>query len=283
MRQSQQLTRIRKRLYWISKSAESHRKGTALLFLNLDQTRSYHPYDIVAFQRIFPGVEHADIIQSFIELMVKIKICGITRLQDALDACHAGADALGFNFSHLSPRNISPEQARAIIKKLPPLVESAGIFVDQSPEEINSICRFCRLQIAQLHSERYTPQQAKEITEAKVIKVFRPKENFVVEEVFKFAETSGINAFLFDTFRPDMAGGTGERIGLSLAARIFNELGDSCYAILAGGLNKTNVEEAIRCVQPYGIDTASGVESAPGIKDKGKICSFFKTIREAGG
>ncbi|NTV06859.1 MAG: phosphoribosylanthranilate isomerase [Chlorobiaceae bacterium] len=215
--------------------------------------------------------------------MVKIKICGITRLQDALDACHSGADALGFNFSHMSPRKITPEQARAIIKKLPPLVESAGIFVDQSPEEINSICRFCRLQIAQLHSDQYSPEQAKAITEAKVIKVFRPEDNFVVEEVFKFAETSGINAFLFDTFRPDMAGGTGERIGLSLAARIFNELGGSCYAILAGGLNETNVIEAIRHVQPYGVDTASGVESAPGIKDSGKIRSFIKTIRKAGG
>ncbi len=135
----------------------------------------------------------------------------------------------------MSPRKITPEQARAIIEKLPPLVESAGIFVDQSPEEINAICRFCRLQIAQLHSEQYSPEQAIAITEAKVIKVFRPEENFVVEEVFEFAETSGINAFLFDAYRPDMAGGTGESIGVSLAARIFNELGDPVMPYLLEG------------------------------------------------
>ena len=214
--------------------------------------------------------------------MVKIKICGITRLSDALDACHAGADALGFNFSSLSPRSITPEQARMIIEKLPPFVESAGIFVDQSPDEINSISRFCKLQIAQLHSERYNASQAQAITHAKVIKVFRPEENFAVEEVFSFARKSGVNAFLFDAYRPDMAGGTGETIGASLATRIFHELGDSCYAILAGGLNETNVKEAIRRIRPYGVDTASGVERAPGIKDPGKIRSFIQAVRQTG-
>lgn len=214
--------------------------------------------------------------------MVKIKICGITRLSDALEACHAGADALGFNFSSMSPRKTAPEEAKAIIEKLPPLVESAGIFVDQTPEEINAICRYCKLQIAQLHSEQYGPEQAMAITEAKVIKVFRPAENFAVEEVFAFAEKSGINAFLFDAYRPGMAGGTGESIGISLASRIFNALGERCYAILAGGLNENNVVEAIRRTRPYGVDTASGVESKPGIKDSAKIRSFADAVNRAG-
>ena len=213
--------------------------------------------------------------------MTKIKICGITRLEDALEACRTGADALGFNFSGTSPRNITPERAREIIEKLPPLVHSAGIFVDHSPEEINAICRFCGLQIAQLHSEQYSPEQAQSITEARVIKVFRPEENFAVEEVFAFAKKSGVNAFLFDAYRPDMAGGTGESIKLSLAARIFRELGNSCYAILAGGLTATNVGEAIRQIQPYGVDTASGVETVAGIKDCLKMRSFTKAAREA--
>jgi phosphoribosylanthranilate isomerase len=211
--------------------------------------------------------------------MVKIKICGITRLPDALEACQAGADALGFNFSSLSPRKITPECAREIINKLPPLVQSAGIFVDESPEEINAICRFCKLQIAQLHSEQYTPEHAIAITEAKVIKVFRPEADFAVEKVFAFAKKSGINAFLFDAYRPDMAGGTGETISASLAVRIFKELGNSCYAFLAGGLNEHNVGEAIHRVQPYAVDTASGVEREPGIKDIGKIHSFIKAVR----
>jgi phosphoribosylanthranilate isomerase len=213
--------------------------------------------------------------------MTKIKICGITRLEDALEACRAGADAIGFNFSSKSPRNITPERAREIIEKLPPLVQSAGIFVDHSPEEINAICRFCGLQIAQLHSEQYNPEQAQSITEARVIKVFRPEENFSVEEVFVFAKKSGVNAFLFDAYRPDMAGGTGKSIKLSLAARIFRELGNSCYAILAGGLTASNVGEAIRQIQPYGVDTASGVETVAGIKDGLKMRSFTKAAREA--
>jgi len=213
--------------------------------------------------------------------MTKIKICGITRLQDALIASHAGADALGFNFSRTSPRMIAPEQAKAIIEKLPPFVQATGIFVEQSPDEINAICRLCKLQIAQLHSELYTPEDAHAITEAKVIKVFRPEENFAVKEVADFSRKSGINTFLFDAYRPDMAGGTGESIGAALAARIFSELGTSYYAILAGGLNATNVGEAIQRIRPYGVDTASGVESEPGIKDPKKIDAFVRAVRSA--
>ena len=211
--------------------------------------------------------------------MTKIKICGITRLQDALYAAHAGADALGFNFSSLSPRLIAPEKAKDIIDKLPPFVQSAGIFVEHSPEEINAICRLCNLQIAQLHSDRYSPEQARSITAAKVIRVFRPEENFAVEEVFEFAAKSDIRSFLFDAYRPDMAGGTGESIGEALATHLFNQIRSSCYAILAGGLNADNVSEAIRRVQPYGVDTASGVESEPGIKDPEKIEAFIRAVR----
>jgi len=213
--------------------------------------------------------------------MTKIKICGITRLQDALEASHAGADALGFNFSSISPRMIDPELAKAIIKMLPPFIQTAGIFVDQSPTEINAICRFCNLHIAQLHNDHYTSEKARSIKNAKVIKVFRPAENFAAEEVMEFAKESGINAFLFDAYRPGMPGGTGKIIKASLASRIFNELGSSCYAILAGGLNETNVGEAIRSIHPYGVDTASGVESTPGIKDPVKMKAFIRAVRES--
>ena len=211
----------------------------------------------------------------------KIKICGITRLQDALDASHAGADALGFNFSHLSPRVVQPETAKAIIEKLPPFVQSVGIFVEQSTDEINSICNFCNLQIAQLHSEQYSAELARSVTAAKIIKVFRPDDNFEEDNVAEFASKSGITTFLFDAYRPGMAGGTGERIGDSLATRIFSHIGTSYYTILAGGLNETNVGEAIRRIQPYGVDTASGVESEPGIKDPAKLQSFIRAVRSS--
>ncbi len=212
--------------------------------------------------------------------MTRIKICGITRLEDALEASLAGADALGFNFSRISPRVITPELAKSIIERVPPFVLSAGIFVEQSPEEINAICRYCKLDMAQLHSDQYSAEQAKRITGAKVIRVFRPKEDFAVQEVIRYSTESGVNTFLFDAYRPGMPGGTGETITTSLATRIFSELGNSCYAILAGGLNESNVSEAIRSVKPYAVDTASGVECGPGIKDPEKIRAFIRAVHK---
>ncbi|MEI6846751.1 MAG: phosphoribosylanthranilate isomerase [Chlorobiaceae bacterium] len=212
--------------------------------------------------------------------MVKIKICGITRLSDALEASHAGADALGFNFSSMSPRVITPEHAKVIIEKIPPFVQAAGIFVEQSVEEIKTICRYCNLQIAQLHSERYCPEDACAINEARVIKVFRPEEDFEVQRVLEYAKKSGTNSFLFDAYRAGILGGTGETIKSSLASHIFNQLGYSFYTILAGGLNETNVAEAIRNVRPYAVDTASGVETEPGIKDVNKIKAFIHAVRK---
>ncbi len=214
--------------------------------------------------------------------MTKIKICGITRIEDALEACRAGADALGFNFSRKSPRVVTPDLARSIIKKLPPFIATAGIFVEQTPEEINDVCRFCGLNIAQLHSDHYSTEGATAITEATVIKVYRPEDDFAVAKVREYAEKSGVNAFLFDAYRPGMDGGTGERIDASLAERIFHELKTSSYyTILAGGLNAANVSEAIRSIRPYAVDTASGVESEPGIKDSSKMKAFVRAVREA--
>ena len=175
---------------------------------------------------------------------------------------------------------IEPDKAKEIIRKLPPFVQSAGIFVDHSPAEIKAICRFCKLHIAQLHSKEYSPQQARSIKEAKVIKVFLPENDFSVEEVLEFSKESGVTTFLFDAYRPGMAGGTGQSIGKSLATRIFKEVGSSLYTILAGGLNHANVGEAIRQTEPYGVDTATGVERAPGIKDKEKMKTFIRAVRE---
>jgi phosphoribosylanthranilate isomerase len=213
-------------------------------------------------------------------MLTKIKICGITRLSDALDASSAGADALGFNFSANSPRRIAPEKAKEIIRHLPPFVVTAGIFVEHDPEEINEICTTCGIHAAQLHNERYTPEQACSVTRAKVIRVFRPTSDFKASEVFDFAQKSGINAFLFDAFREGMFGGTGNIIESALAEQIFNDVRSSCYAVLAGGLNENNVKEAILRTRPYAVDTASGVEHEPGIKDPVKIRAFIKAVRE---
>ncbi len=213
-------------------------------------------------------------------MQTKIKICGITRLSDALDACSAGADALGFNFSAKSPRRITPDKAREIIRQLPPFVVTTGIFLEHEPEEINDICRSCRLQIAQLHNPEYTPEQARSISGAMVMKVFRPEPDFNVDRVFEFARLSGTSSFLFDTFRLGSFGGTGEIMESSLAERIFNDIRSSCYAVLAGGLNENNVRRAILRTKPYGVDAASGIEHEPGVKDAVKMRAFIREVRE---
>jgi phosphoribosylanthranilate isomerase len=218
---------------------------------------------------------------KFPSMRTRIKICGITRLEDALTACDAGADALGFNFSTQSPRSVTPETARAIIEKLPPFITCTGIFVEQTPDEINRICSGCRLAAAQLHSDRYTPEKAKSVTAARIIRVFRPGPGFRVDHVRNFAAKTGVNCFLFDAYRPNMAGGTGELIDPSTAVDLVEQTRNLGYAVLAGGLKPENVAEAIRTVRPYAVDTASGVESAPGIKDHRKIRAFIESARQA--
>jgi phosphoribosylanthranilate isomerase len=213
--------------------------------------------------------------------MTRIKICGITRKEDAVAACIAGADALGFNFSTSSPRALSPDAAKEIIAALPPLVMPIGVFVEQSPEEIDTLCRYCGLHTAQLHADAYTPELAAAVTAASIIRVFRPGPGFRITEVEEFAGHTGCHAFLFDAYNPAMAGGTGETIESSTALKLFEETREFGWALLAGGLKPENVARAVRHVRPWGVDTASGVESAPGIKDHGKIRAFVAAVRQA--
>jgi phosphoribosylanthranilate isomerase len=213
--------------------------------------------------------------------MTKIKICGITRIEDAIDACCAGADALGFNFSRSSPRAITPGSAKEIIARLPPFVTPVGIFVEHSPEEINDLCRRCGLQAAQLHSDAYTPEQALAITESRVIRVFRPGPGFSLDKVRRFAQQTGCNGFLFDAYSPAAAGGTGEAIDASTALELFDGTRGFAWALLAGGLRPDNVRDAVQRVRPWGVDTSSGVESSPGIKDRKKMIAFVEAVREA--
>lgn len=214
--------------------------------------------------------------------MLKVKICGITRLEDAYTAVDAGADALGFNFSQKSPRYIAPEHAAAIIGKIPPFVTCTGIFVEHSPTEINAICRASGLQAAQLHSERYTAETVRELRDdLKLIKVFRPEPDFDTLEIRTFSERSGIRCFLFDAFEPEIPGGTGKRIEQRLASRMFSSLRGFGYAILAGGLDADNITEVVRQTRPWAVDTASGTEITPGVKSAEKIRLFVKRAKEA--
>ena len=213
--------------------------------------------------------------------MTRIKICGITRLEDALAASMAGADALGFNFSKSSPRSIPPDTAREIIAKLPPFVTAAGVFVEHSPEEVDDICRHCGIQVAQLHSDAYTAEQALAVSSAKVLRVFRPGPSFRIADVVEFSKQAGCNSFLFDAYSPAMAGGTGLTIERAMAMELFDGTREFAWSLLAGGLRPDNVGQAVRLIRPWGVDTASGVESAPGVKDHALMEAFIEAVREA--
>jgi len=213
--------------------------------------------------------------------MTRIKICGITRMEDALSAASCGADALGFNFSQQSPRRVTADEARSLIRGLPPFLEAVGVFVEQSPEEVEEICRYCGLGVAQLHGSRYGDMETNAVKWVRVLKVFRPEAGFNPDVVRSFQQATGVSAFLFDTYRPGMEGGTGALMEETMAEMIFSALPEGCRGVLAGGLNPDNVGEAIRTLHPYAVDTASGVEAAPGRKDKLKMQAFVQAVRQA--
>ncbi len=181
--------------------------------------------------------------------MVKVKICGITNLGDALAAVESGADALGFVFFKGSPRYIPPDEAAKIILKLPSFVTTVGVFVDEKPEEVERTMRLAAIDVAQLHG--HEPPEACAIGR-RVIKAIRIKELTDLEPMKCYR----VSAFLLDTYTPESFGGTGQIFNWEVAvdAKQFGKI------IVAGGLNPDNIEKAIRCVRPYAVDVTSGVE-----------------------
>lgn len=203
--------------------------------------------------------------------MVKIKICGITSLDDALAAIAAGADALGFVFHPASPRHIFPEQAAAIIRRVPPFVTAVGLFVDEAAEVVNSIADQSGLDIIQLHGDE-TPEYCSAIRR-RIIKAFRVKEITCLDPMQQYQ----VAACLLDAWSPSAHGGTGRTFNWEIAACAAQ----SERVILAGGLTPDNVADAIRKVRPYAVDVSSGVESSPGKKDHLLVSAFIKAAREA--
>jgi phosphoribosylanthranilate isomerase len=201
--------------------------------------------------------------------MVRIKICGITNLEDALIAVEAGADALGFVFFKGSSRNISPEQAKVIIRRLPPFVQTVGLFVNEESATVNLIADQCGLDIIQLHGDE-SPEYCTNV-KRRIIKAFRVKDESSLADIASYP----VSACLLDTWSPAAYGGTGKVFNWSIAAKAATER----TIILAGGLNPENVGEAIAAVQPYAVDVSSGVESSPGYKDKTKVFEFICNAR----
>ncbi len=199
---------------------------------------------------------------------MRIKICGITSLEDALHAADAGADALGFVFHPRSPRFISPETAGIIIARLPPFVTAVGLFVDASQETIEKTVGVAGLQCLQLHGDE-TPEFCTRFR-MPVIKAFRVRGQETLERLAAYSKVTG---WLLDAFVEGQPGGTGARFDW----RIANEAGRlGRPVILAGGLTPDNVTEAISAAHPFAVDVSSGVESSPGVKSAVKVTAFLR-------
>lgn len=205
-------------------------------------------------------------------MRTRVKICGITRLEDARAAVAAGADAIGFVFAPTSPRAVSIEQARAIAAAVPPFVTTVGLFVDAAPEAIRAVLTRVPLALIQFHGSE-APDQCGLYGRA-YIKAIRMHDAVDVSiEEKRYADAAGL---LLDAFVPDRAGGSG---------RVFDWSRVPGHRVkpivLAGGLTPENVGEAIRRVRPDAVDVSSGVEAAHGIKDHARIAAFMRAVREA--
>lgn len=203
--------------------------------------------------------------------MVKVKICGITNLEDALAAVIAGCDALGFVFYRKSPRYIAPSRAGRIIRLLPKKVMKVGVFVDAPAARIKGIARKCGLDMLQFHG-RETPEFCKKFKDRRVIKAFRVKGIVDPEEVLGYDTF----AYLFDTYSKSAAGGTGRAFDWKLLKGL-RSLKKPVF--LSGGINSGNVRRAIRIVRPEWVDVSSSLEAVPGRKDHRKVYELIKILK----
>ena len=200
---------------------------------------------------------------------VRIKICGVTRLEDALSAARLGADALGFNFWPRSRRHVTPAAARQIIARLPPFVTPVGVFVNQSEGEMRAIAAETGIQVFQLHGDE--PPELCARLPLPVVKAIPVDQVRTLSRLLSYE----VQAFLLDT--PSRGyGGSGEPFDWSLAEGVS----EVAPVVLAGGLTPENVGAAIRAVRPWAVDVASGVESSPGVKNPGLMARFVSAVRE---
>jgi phosphoribosylanthranilate isomerase len=221
--------------------------------------------------------------------MTKIKICGIKTLPDALAAIQAGADMLGFNFYPKSPRYIEAAacaEITSVLREKHPAITLVGVFVNSSVSEIRNTLATAHLHLAQLHGDE-TPEMLAELGPLAFKAIRLPSSvsirESVIESVVKSASiresvTESVNhpALLLDSSAPGLYGGSGLTTDWNAAAQIAKQF----PILLAGGLTPENVAEAVRQVNPWGVDVASGIESAPGVKDPVKMQGFVKAVRD---
>ena len=208
-------------------------------------------------------------------MFTRIKICGITNIEDSHAAVDLGADALGFIFVPDTPRYVDSEAVARIISDLPPFITTVGVFVDKPVETLLQIVRDCCLNAVQLHGSE-TPEYCSEVEargRVSTIKAFRIKDRHSLSTIPKYQ----VSAYLLDTYVKGKKGGTGEMFNWDLAwdAKIHGRI------ILAGGLTPENVAQAIQHVKPYAVDVSSGVavENSPRKKDHAKMKAFIENVR----
>lgn len=207
--------------------------------------------------------------------MVRVKICGITNLSDALICAESGADAVGFILYPKSKRFVKAKEVRRITQNLPPFIFKVGVFVNEDPHAVLEILSYANLDFAQLHGDE-SPEECEYIGRERVIKVFRLKSTDEVEKIEPYV--GKIRALLLDTYSESSYGGTGKTFNWEIA-RAVKERFPQIPLILSGGLNPENVRDAIKEVNPYAVDVSSGVERAPGIKDREKVELFIRRTK----
>ena len=203
--------------------------------------------------------------------MVKVKICGITNLEDAIASVIAGCDALGFVFYKKSPRYITPKKARKIIRLIPKDIRKVGVFVNAPEKNIREIARKCKLDLLQFHGEE-SPEFCCKFKGYKIIKAFRVKDKINLVDILSYKTF----ACLFDAFTKTKFGGTGKAFDWKLLKGI-RKLKRPVF--LSGGLNTQNVKEAIKIIQPQWVDVSSSVEMGPGKKNYKKVKQFIEAVR----
>jgi phosphoribosylanthranilate isomerase len=205
-------------------------------------------------------------------MAVRVKICGITRLQDLHAACDAGADALGFVFYEKSPRHLSIASAAALLRELPPFVQSVGLFVNAEPAFIESVLQAVPLDLLQFHGDE-TPADCARFGRPYIKAVRVNRETDLLKCAADFDAACGL---LLDAWVPGVPGGTGERFDWTLIPTNLPK-----PVILSGGLTPDNVAEALERVRPWAVDVSSGVEVSKGIKDAHKIAQFIAKAKDA--
>jgi phosphoribosylanthranilate isomerase len=205
-------------------------------------------------------------------MRTRVKICGITRIEDAMAAAQAGADAIGFVFDPKSPRHVHPDQALKIARALPPFITIVGLFVNAAPDTIEGVLSHVPLDLIQFHGNE-KPEQCRRYHRS-YIKAIHMKPDVDLREMARlYGDATGL---LLDTYVAGAAGGSGQAFDWN---RIPRDLGKP--VILAGGLTPENVAEAIRKVSPFAVDVSSGVEQSKGVKDANKISAFIEAVGRA--